>query len=76
MNVKLFGRVVVEIFDYQGGQLGIPGPRPCLDRALVPRVSAVADVMTDRNIYRSRSHRHPCEELPPFLSLSLSLKPG
>jgi len=41
VNLKLFGRVVVEIFNYQGGQLGIAGPRPRLDRAPVPRVSTI-----------------------------------
>jgi len=40
VNLKLFGRVVVEIFNYQGGQLGIAGSRPRLNRAPVPGISA------------------------------------
>ena len=54
MNLKPFGRVVVEIFDYQGGQLGIPGPRPCLDRALVPRVNVRGAVGLHRKSFVPR----------------------
>ena len=52
MNLKLFGLVVVEIFNYQGGQLGIAGPRPRLDRAPVPRVNSLQLRILTRQCYR------------------------